>query len=74
MDAATLYMIVMCNHTLCLPLHQDGFTMTKTECEAKALEMRLEKLRPVGCLSESEWVLFVKHFTFPPQPPGPSAH
>ena len=27
--------------------------MTKTECEAKALEMRLEKLRPIGCLSES---------------------
>jgi hypothetical protein len=72
MDAATLYMIVMCNHTLCLPLQQDGFTMTKTECEAKALEMQLEKLRPIGCLSESEWVLFVKHRAFPPQPPGPS--
>jgi hypothetical protein len=71
MDAATLYMIVMCNHTLCLPLQQDGFTMTKVECEAKALEMRLEKWRPVGCLSESEWVIVVKHFTFPPQPPGP---
>jgi hypothetical protein len=74
MDAATLYMLAICAHTLCYPLHQHGFTMTKGECEAKALEMRLENLRPIGCLSEHEWALLINNITLPQGPPGPFAH
>jgi hypothetical protein len=74
MDPATLYMLAICVHTLCYPLNQHGFTMTKVECEAKALEMRLEKPRPIGCLGEAEWALLIKNITPPKRPPGPFAH
>jgi len=35
-----MHMLAACTHTLCLPLEPHGYTMTKAECEAKALEIR----------------------------------
>ena len=34
-----MHMLAACTHTLCLPLEPHGYTMTKAECEAKALEI-----------------------------------
>jgi len=72
MNAATLYMIVVCagRSGLCFPLQPYGFTMTKPECKAALEKVYTQySIAHAQCFGISEWTFAIKEAVVPPLRP-----
>jgi hypothetical protein len=57
MDAATLYMIVVCTGQLCMPIDSVGaYTLTLSQCRERVVEMeRITHTAVLDCFSSEEF-------------------